>query len=379
MTRPTNIRTATQLFLIGLLAIFAGTANAQEMSGLFRYVTKSRGEVYAARPEGRAIMDSKSTIQLTELIGFIYTKPAPNTIPLYCLRKQNLNAPPNYFLTANPSNLKALTQQDWKFYPQTDGPIGWVSTKGGSGMRGAYVFRQSDVETDFGNRMRFEGKELDLWKTNPTAVVNSNPSFYVWWKEKDVAAPKPSGPGPKPSGPALINFPLSILTPTPTPTPTIIKGIIPKPTPITVFLLPKPPETAGKVDISFRNALYNNGAQKIGVNTQMPYGTPTTPLILSRKDAIVCDQVWCSFNFGFILFRSTNTEDYKTYAILSGGNPQVERNFTTFKKGSKIADLVLPMSIKDGANTLTVTLNPYDTGEINKENNSFSVTVILKP
>jgi hypothetical protein len=375
MTKPTNRRKTRQLFLIGLIAIFASTAGAQEMSKLFRYVTQERGEVYAARPEGRAIMDSISTLELVETIGFIYTEPAPNTFPLYCLRKgQNLSASTDYFLTANPSNVKALIQQQWKFYPQkTDGIIGWVSKKEGSGMRGAYVFRQSDDAEDFGNRIRFEGKDLDLWSTHPAAVVSPFPSFYVWKKEA-VAAPTPKpkptpAPTPKPTPPPAPE-------PAPIPTPTIIKGIIPKPTPVMVLIIPKFPE---KVDFSFREALYNNGAQQMGVNTQMPYGTPTNPLVLSRKDAIGCDLRWCSFNFGVILFRNTNTETLETYAILSGGNPSSIRNFTTFKRGSKTAHLVLPMSIRDGTNTLTVTLNPYFKEEINKGNNSFSVTVILKP
>lgn len=320
-------------------AVFAGSASAQELTGFFRYVTKSGGEVYAARWEGRKELDSMKNTELVQQLGYIYTEQAEGTVPLYSIRKLNLDGPPEYMITTSWVSYKSLispkNKLGWKPYPQDDGIIGYVSEKGGNNMVGAYGFRQGPNKKY--PRYRVEGKELEQWKSMPDSKFDSKPTFHIW-KEKF----------------------------------TLITGTIKDP----VIKLP----LLGMVDIGFRKAMYNNGNSGFPVNTQAPYGTPDKPLVLSRKDAVLCNNTGCKFNFGFLLTRSTDTEHLNTYAMLSGAYPGILGNSAVFKKGSKVANLLIGATIKDGDNMLTIKLKPADPSkEINDENNSFTVKVILKP
>lgn len=324
-------------------AVFAGSASAQEMSGFFRFVTKSGGEVYAARWEGRKELDSMKNVELVQQLGYIYTEKAEGTVPLYSIRKLNLNGEsPQYMITTSWVSYKSLispkNKLGWKPYPQDDGIIGYVAEKdsGDSNMLGAYGFRQPTNEKYL--RYRIEGKELNQWKNMPNTKFESKPAFHIW-KEK----------------------PMPIITGT-------VKD------PVIKFPL------LGTVDIGFRKAMYNNGNSGYPVNTQAPYGTPDKPLVLSRKDAVSCTFAGCKFNFGFLLTRSTDTEHLNTYAMLTGASPGTLGNSAVFKKGSKVASLIISGTIKDGDNMLTVTLKPNDPKkEYNDENNSFTVKVVLKP
>lgn len=323
-------------------AVFAGSASAQELTGFFRYVTKSGGEVYAARWEGRKELDSMKNTELVQQLGYIYAERAEGTVPLYSLRKLNLNGEsPEYMITTSWVSYHSLispkNKLGWKPYPQEDGIIGYVSEKdgGGDNVLGAYGFRQGKNQKY--PRYRIEGKELNQWKNMPETKFDSKAAFHIW-KEKTAFI---TGTVKDP----LLKFPL-----------------------------------LGQVDIGFRKAMYNNGNSGFPVNTQAPYGTPDKPLVLSRKDAISCNFGGCKFNFGFLLTRTTDDEHLSTYAMLSGASPGTLGNSTSFKKGSKVTSLIISATVKDGDNMLTIKLKPNDPSkEINDENNSFTVKVVLKP
>lgn len=333
---------ALGISIAAVIVFIAGAvmpANAQEMSGLYRYVLKSGGEVYAAKYAGRKKLDAIKNIELVQQVGFVYIEPAEGTVPIYSLRKLNVDGPPDYHLTVVKDFYNFLQQQKdgggWKPYPEDKGIIGYVRLDGFDEGHAAYAFQNSNNINGL-PRYRIGGKEVKDWKNaDKLAVFEKQPDFWVW---KDKFVP-------------------------------VITGEVKIP-----IKLPNPKQH----DLGLRKVLYHNGKSKV-LSGQSPYGTPDKPLVLSRKDALSCTPKQCTFNLGFYVTRDIVSEKFSTYAMVTGG-PAMVGNSVVFPDDAKSASLVLGVAVKDGTSVLTVTLKPYDAkNETNLDNNSFKITVQLNP
>jgi hypothetical protein len=152
-------------------------------------------------------------------------------------------------------------------------------------------------------------------------------------------------------------------------------GVITKPSP--VLTLPAPPAPV-VVDLSMRQALYNNGAETQKVNTQARYVAAGKTITLKKSEALSCEGDHCTFNLGFFVFRNGAQGELSTYAIIDG-EIAIVGNSLSFQQGATTQSMILPCKLKVGVNKLTVTVDPYKkTAETNENNNQFEVTVILE-
>ncbi len=162
-------------------------------------------------------------------------------------------------------------------------------------------------------------------------------------------------------------------------------GVIIKPSSTPIILpapsqtqLPAPPAPV-VVDLSLRQALYNNGTNTQKVNTQARYVAAGKTITLKKSEAVSCEGDRCTFNLGFFVFRNGAQGELSTYAIIDG-EIAIVGNSLSFQQGATTQSLVLPCKLKVGVNKLTVTVDPYKkTAETNENNNQFEVTIIVEP
>ncbi len=333
------------ILVIGGAYLCAGVSvSAQKSAPLFRYVFSKTGrEVYAAKPEHRKIQDGKvKSGDIVTLLGYVYIEKAPDTYPLFGLKKLVLGTPALVRFTIDAKEYEDLVgtksgeSGKWEPYYEDTPIVGFVRTMAGNKLLGAYHFTQPGVEDDQ-PRIRIEGKELKQWKALKGVKFNGAPSFYIW-KDKPV---------------------IETIIPIITPVINIPKG---------VFL-----------DQSVRPALYENGKNGYAIDATRAFAGPGKPLVLSAKDALSCTPDGCKFNLGWFVMRNKNEGTLSTYATVSS-SLKIIGNSIVFKPGERSRSMVFGVPLKYGSNTLTVSIKPYKTGDdIDKSNNSFTVEIVLNP
>lgn len=321
------LKRAMNLVSVILLSVIAGvsSASAQEMVKLFRFVLFDGTEVYAARPSGMKEMGLKG-VKMSTNVGYVYADQTNATVPIYSMRRE-VDGKMQYRVVLSGESFESMQKTTsrgpgWTPYPG-DGIIGYVSFTKVPGTIGAYGFQQKNVKGDQ-ERFRFEGKELDTWGAMTTMEFKSTPSFFIWKDKPAVQS----------------NF--------------------------------KPLQ-----DIGFREKLYANGNDQSTVNAAAKFGSPSKLLALSCKDAIETSDTYCRFNLGFYVTRNVN-DTQQTFVVKAMGGVSPVGNSGTFQSGRLSHDMVLPVKIKKGKSTVTITLEklPNDQ-DINPANNSFTVNTFV--
>ncbi|BAZ04389.1 hypothetical protein [Calothrix sp. NIES-3974] len=133
------------------------------------------------------------------------------------------------------------------------------------------------------------------------------------------------------------------------------------------------------VDLSMRRAVYFATGYTKSVNTSTPYATPGQPITLNRANNKRCGKASCVYWAGVFIFRNSTAGNLKVpVKITSGGSSQTAT--VEFTDGSKIAELTKGITINNGTNKVVVEIDPDNKlGEANRQNNTLTVDVTLKP
>jgi hypothetical protein len=136
-----------------------------------------------------------------------------------------------------------------------------------------------------------------------------------------------------------------------------------------------------KTDLSARRALYFTGqkTEKIDLKNDK-YVAADKAITLKKSEATACDSEGCTFNVGFIAFRTSPVGALKTYALLQGAGIGIVGNTVQFADKETTRQGVLSLKLKVGRNKVTFQIDPYnETPETDETNNSFSVWISVEP
>lgn len=300
--------------------------------GLYRYQSKSGSGVYAAQPAYRNQFEKASpTWDQMGVVGYVYPTKQSGTMPLLSLRKSIAGSYVGiYFYTTDINEAIAKQNAGWNPVQNFKGVIGYVAMAEQPGTIAVYRYRQPTLAG--GYIYAFGEAENDLL-AKKTELKFEKLAFYVW--EKSLDKPKSKGS----------DFPTGDST----------------------------------VDLSLRAALYANGANSKSVNTSAPFATPEKSLVLKKSDALECAGLSCTFNLAFYIFRNSGAGTLTAYARIGGASLGSAGNTFIFAKGKTTKDVVLPVKLGFGENTLKVTVDPFaQVAESNENNNSFTVKIVLQ-
>ena len=138
------------------------------------------------------------------------------------------------------------------------------------------------------------------------------------------------------------------------------------------------PQNAG-VDLSMRRALYFNGVRTDKVDTRAKYVTENGTMTLNSRRAVKHEGEYFVFNLGFFVFRKPVEGELSTYALIRGPKIGIVGNNVIFQAGAATKDVIYPVNLLKGKNTVVVEVDPYKkTMETDETNNSFEVTIVVE-
>jgi len=135
-------------------------------------------------------------------------------------------------------------------------------------------------------------------------------------------------------------------------------------------------------DLSMRSALYFTGAKADKIDlAKDKYVAKDGTMELKKSQATSCDETGCTFNIGFIAFRTEFTRaPLSTYGLFSVENGGLVGNTVYFAIGETTKQGIHAVKLKMGMNKVTFTIDPYKkTVETNENNNSFSANFKVVP
>jgi hypothetical protein len=142
-------------------------------------------------------------------------------------------------------------------------------------------------------------------------------------------------------------------------------------------------ESKPKVDITIRKALYFLGADAKTIDTKRPYGTPGTPLVLYKKDAIACNSDMCSFNFGFTGNRPNGNGKLDITALIMRNDGLASatklQKIYSFVDGQRSYAHIQKVGLKMGSNKVVFGMGAAgDYYDSDGTNNAAEIEVIVK-
>jgi hypothetical protein len=146
-----------------------------------------------------------------------------------------------------------------------------------------------------------------------------------------------------------------------------------------LYTMVSPLVSAGgdRVDLSVRKAIYVTGNKSVIALKSDPFVADGGTKTLTRRQAASCDGDKCTFNLGAIAFRSGGGQ-VATYGMFSGKFGLVG-NSISFGNGENSKQMVLPVDLRVGTNTVKFEVDPYKkTAETDENNNSLTVTIIVE-
>ena len=141
------------------------------------------------------------------------------------------------------------------------------------------------------------------------------------------------------------------------------------------FIFAVAPPTSAQTDLSMRQALYFTGSKSGQIDLKNdPFVTNGGTMDLKTNNAVSCTNSVCTFNIGFIAFRSGSTQvALSSYALFTAETGLVG-NTVYFAEGMTVRQGVLPLRLKLGPNKVSFSVDPYKkVPETNEGNNSISV------
>lgn len=136
-----------------------------------------------------------------------------------------------------------------------------------------------------------------------------------------------------------------------------------------------------KPDLSMRRALYLTGAKTNEIDTKNDkYIAENGSTTLKKSDAAKCEADGCHFNLGFIALRTPSGGELSTYALIQVEGGGLAGNTVYFSASDATRTGVLPVKLAEGVNKVTFQIDPYKkTAESDEGNNSFAVTIVVRP
>lgn len=153
---------------------------------------------------------------------------------------------------------------------------------------------------------------------------------------------------------------------------------------VLAFLLLSVPAARGqeRADLSMRRALYFTGTKTDKIDKTKGgdrYVSADGTITVKQSEATKCEGGACTYNIGFIAFRSPASSALSTYALLQSKNGLVG-NTIYFAPNAATRESILPLKLARGENQVTFQIDPYQkTAETDENNNSFTVTIIVAP
>ena len=136
-------------------------------------------------------------------------------------------------------------------------------------------------------------------------------------------------------------------------------------------------------DLSMRRALYFTGARASEIDTKNDkYVAENNSMTLRKSDATKCEAGTCVFNLGFIAFRTpaAGSGVLSTYALIQVEGGGLVGNTVYFSASDATRTGVFPVKLSEGVNKVTFQIDPYKkTAESDEGNNSFAVTIVVRP